>query len=155
MYDIFRMEFETKIDGNDFIFHNLSLSFPFIIKTIYRMYFFSVSVICVATWKEIVKNLLWFCFFSHLCGFVFFSNSNPLVSHSHAWFQCRNSYRYWIRNNFILFHLFIFVFFTIDIDFDSYWDEEARNPNRNRIRIGRQYQAQCPLLLKSGIYLSV
>ncbi|KPM08849.1 metastasis-associated MTA3-like protein [Sarcoptes scabiei] len=38
----------------------------------------------------------------------------------------------------------------LDIDFDSYWDEEARNPNRNRIRIGRQYQAQCPALLKSG-----
>lgn len=33
---------------------------------------------------------------------------------------------------------------SIDVDFDSYWEEEARNPNRNRIRIGRQYQAQIP-----------
>lgn len=37
-----------------------------------------------------------------------------------------------------------------DFDFDAYWDEEARNPNRNRIRIGRQYQAQVPPLLKSS-----
>ncbi|RWS30944.1 uncharacterized protein B4U80_03497 [Leptotrombidium deliense] len=35
-------------------------------------------------------------------------------------------------------------------DFDSYWEDEARNPNRNRIRIGRQYQATVPPLLKPG-----
>ncbi|KAH9404784.1 Metastasis-associated protein mta1, partial [Tyrophagus putrescentiae] len=34
--------------------------------------------------------------------------------------------------------------------FDAFWDEEARNPNRNRIRIGRQYQAQVAPILKSG-----
>ena len=38
----------------------------------------------------------------------------------------------------------------LDADFDSYWEEEARNPNRNRIRIGRQYQATVPPLLKPG-----
>lgn len=48
-----------------------------------------------------------------------------------------------------------FCFCLSDIDFDSYWDEEARNPNRNRIRIGRQYQAQCPLLLKSGLLFNI
>jgi hypothetical protein len=37
-----------------------------------------------------------------------------------------------------------------DADFDSYWEDEARNPNRNRIRIGRQYQATVPPLLKPG-----
>lgn len=37
-----------------------------------------------------------------------------------------------------------------DADFDSYWEEEARNPNRNRIRIGRQYQATVTPLLKQG-----
>lgn len=39
---------------------------------------------------------------------------------------------------------------SVDTDFDSYWEEEARNPHRNRIRIGRQYQATVPQLLKSG-----
>ncbi|RWS16296.1 metastasis-associated protein MTA3-like protein [Dinothrombium tinctorium] len=38
----------------------------------------------------------------------------------------------------------------LDADFDSYWEEEARNPNRNRIRIGRQYQATVPPLLRPG-----
>ncbi|CAG2164804.1 unnamed protein product [Oppiella nova] len=38
----------------------------------------------------------------------------------------------------------------LDADFDSYWEEEARNPNRNRIRIGRQYQATVPPILKQG-----
>ncbi|XP_054169091.1 hybrid signal transduction histidine kinase M-like [Oppia nitens] len=37
-----------------------------------------------------------------------------------------------------------------DADFDSYWEEEARNPNRNRIRIGRQYQATVQPILKKG-----
>lgn len=37
---------------------------------------------------------------------------------------------------------------SVDTDFDSYWEEEARNPHRNRIRIGRQYQATVPPLLK-------
>jgi hypothetical protein len=37
----------------------------------------------------------------------------------------------------------------IDRNFDAYWEHEARNPNRNRIRIGRQYQATVPPLLKS------
>lgn len=40
--------------------------------------------------------------------------------------------------------------FSVDTDFDSYWEEEARYPHRNRIRIGRQYQATVPPLLKSG-----
>lgn len=39
---------------------------------------------------------------------------------------------------------------SVDTDFDSYWEEEARNPHRNRIRIGRQYQATVPGLLKQG-----
>lgn len=39
---------------------------------------------------------------------------------------------------------------SVDTDFDSYWEEEARNPHRNRIRIGRQYQATVPPLLKPG-----
>lgn len=39
---------------------------------------------------------------------------------------------------------------SVDDDFDSYWEEEARNPHRNRIRIGRQYQATVPALLKHG-----
>lgn len=39
---------------------------------------------------------------------------------------------------------------SVDTDFDSYWEEEARNPHRNRIRIGRQYQATVPPLLKAG-----
>lgn len=39
---------------------------------------------------------------------------------------------------------------SVDTDFDSYWEEEARNPHRNRIRIGRQYQASVPPLLKLG-----
>lgn len=39
---------------------------------------------------------------------------------------------------------------SVDTDFDSYWEEEARNPHRNRIRIGRQYQATVPQLLKAG-----
>lgn len=37
-----------------------------------------------------------------------------------------------------------------DADFDAYWEDEARNPNRNRIRIGRQYQATIPPLIKPG-----
>lgn len=37
---------------------------------------------------------------------------------------------------------------SVDTDFDLYWEEEARNPHRNRIRIGRQYQATVPSLLK-------
>lgn len=40
--------------------------------------------------------------------------------------------------------------FSVDTDFDSYWEEEARNPHRNRIRIGRQYQATVTPLLKVG-----
>lgn len=43
--------------------------------------------------------------------------------------------------------------FLADVDFDAYWEEEARNPNRNRIRIGRQYQAQVPALLKAGEFI--
>lgn len=39
---------------------------------------------------------------------------------------------------------------SVDTDFDSYWEEEARNPHRNRIRIGRQYQATVPSILKAG-----
>ena len=39
---------------------------------------------------------------------------------------------------------------SVDTDFDLYWEEEARNPQRNRIRIGRQYQATVPALLKPG-----
>jgi len=39
---------------------------------------------------------------------------------------------------------------SVDTDFDSYWEEEARNPHRNRIRIGRQYQATVPPILKIG-----
>uniref|UniRef100_A0A6G1S969 SANT domain-containing protein n=1 Tax=Aceria tosichella TaxID=561515 RepID=A0A6G1S969_9ACAR len=39
---------------------------------------------------------------------------------------------------------------SVDDNFDSYWEEEARNPHRNRIRIGRQYQATVPQLLRSG-----
>lgn len=39
---------------------------------------------------------------------------------------------------------------SVDDNFDSYWEEEARNPHRNRIRIGRQYQATVPQLLKPG-----
>lgn len=39
---------------------------------------------------------------------------------------------------------------SVDDDFDLYWREEARNPHRNRIRIGRQYQATVPALLKKG-----
>ncbi|CAN7995030.1 unnamed protein product [Ixodes hexagonus] len=37
-----------------------------------------------------------------------------------------------------------------DVDFDSYWENESRNNNRNRIRVGRQYQATVPALLKPG-----
>jgi len=37
-----------------------------------------------------------------------------------------------------------------DSEFDAYWEEEARNPHRNRIRIGRQYQATIPPKLKPG-----
>ncbi|XP_064489548.1 arginine-glutamic acid dipeptide repeats protein-like isoform X2 [Ornithodoros turicata] len=37
-----------------------------------------------------------------------------------------------------------------DADFDSYWENESRNNNRNRIRVGRQYQATVPPLLKPG-----
>ncbi|KAG8185866.1 hypothetical protein JTE90_004408 [Oedothorax gibbosus] len=37
-----------------------------------------------------------------------------------------------------------------DAEFDSYWDNEAKNQNRNRIRVGRQYQASIPPLLKPG-----
>ena len=37
-----------------------------------------------------------------------------------------------------------------DVEFDAYWEEEARNPHRNRIRIGRQYQATIPPKLKAG-----
>lgn len=33
---------------------------------------------------------------------------------------------------------------------DSYWEDEARNPNRNRIRIGRIYQAVIPPMIKPG-----
>ena len=39
---------------------------------------------------------------------------------------------------------------SVDTDFDSYWEEEARNPHRNRIRIGRQYQATIPQLMSPG-----
>lgn len=39
---------------------------------------------------------------------------------------------------------------SVDTDFDSYWEEEARNPHRNRIRIGRQYQATVPPLLNNS-----
>lgn len=42
---------------------------------------------------------------------------------------------------------------TTDTEFDAYWEEEARNPHRNRIRIGRQYQATIPPRLKSGMSL--
>ncbi|KAH7985389.1 hypothetical protein HPB52_025668 [Rhipicephalus sanguineus] len=35
-------------------------------------------------------------------------------------------------------------------DFDSYWENESRNNNRNRIRVGRQYQATVPPLLRPG-----
>lgn len=38
---------------------------------------------------------------------------------------------------------------SVDTDFDAFWEEEARNPNRNRIRIGRQYQATVPPLIKT------
>ncbi|XP_049512219.1 nascent polypeptide-associated complex subunit alpha, muscle-specific form isoform X3 [Dermacentor silvarum] len=37
-----------------------------------------------------------------------------------------------------------------DADFDSYWENESRNNNRNRIRVGRQYQATVPPLLRPG-----
>ncbi|XP_029822070.2 arginine-glutamic acid dipeptide repeats protein isoform X2 [Ixodes scapularis] len=37
-----------------------------------------------------------------------------------------------------------------DADFDSYWENESRNNNRNRIRVGRQYQATVPALLRPG-----
>ena len=39
----------------------------------------------------------------------------------------------------------------IDKNFDAYWENEARNPNRNRIRIGRQYQATVSPMLKMGV----
>ncbi|GIX83612.1 metastasis-associated protein MTA1 [Caerostris darwini] len=39
---------------------------------------------------------------------------------------------------------------STDAEFDSYWDYEAKNKNRNRIRVGRQYQATIPPLLKPG-----
>ncbi|XP_015928653.2 uncharacterized protein [Parasteatoda tepidariorum] len=39
---------------------------------------------------------------------------------------------------------------STDAEFDSYWDNEAKNQNRNRIRVGRQYQATIPPLLKPG-----
>ncbi|XP_013783809.1 uncharacterized protein LOC106467965 [Limulus polyphemus] len=35
-------------------------------------------------------------------------------------------------------------------DFDSYWEDESKSKNRNRIRVGRQYQAIIPPLLKPG-----
>ncbi|EEC02212.1 hypothetical protein IscW_ISCW000670 [Ixodes scapularis] len=38
----------------------------------------------------------------------------------------------------------------LDADFDSYWENESRNNNRNRIRVGRQYQATVPALLRPG-----
>lgn len=38
----------------------------------------------------------------------------------------------------------------VDTDFDAYWSEEAKNPHRNKIRVGKQYQATVPPLLKSG-----
>lgn len=38
----------------------------------------------------------------------------------------------------------------LDADFDRYWDDESKNNNRNRIRVGRQYQATVPPLLKPG-----
>ncbi|XP_022668579.1 uncharacterized transmembrane protein DDB_G0289901-like [Varroa jacobsoni] len=37
-----------------------------------------------------------------------------------------------------------------DVDFDAFWEEESRNKTRNRIRVGRQYQASVPALLKPG-----
>ncbi|XP_022248032.1 uncharacterized protein LOC106464591 isoform X1 [Limulus polyphemus] len=37
-----------------------------------------------------------------------------------------------------------------DADFDSYWEDESKSKNRNRIRVGRQYQATVPQLLKPG-----
>ncbi|XP_018495656.1 uncharacterized protein DDB_G0271670-like [Galendromus occidentalis] len=37
-----------------------------------------------------------------------------------------------------------------DVDFDAYWEEESRNKYRNRIRVGRQYQASVPPLLRPG-----
>lgn len=37
-----------------------------------------------------------------------------------------------------------------DEAFDAFWEEEARNPHRNRIRIGRTYQASIPPKLKQG-----
>lgn len=39
-----------------------------------------------------------------------------------------------------------------DEAFDAFWEEEARNPHRNRIRIGRTYQASIPPKLKQGMY---
>lgn len=50
-----------------------------------------------------------------------------------------------IRNN----HRLV-TFTATDVEFDAYWEEEARNPHRNRIRIGRQYQASIQPLLKKG-----
>lgn len=48
----------------------------------------------------------------------------------------------------------ILTYFIIpDAEFDSYWDYEAKNKNRNRIRVGRQYQATVPPLLKPGFVL--
>jgi len=37
-----------------------------------------------------------------------------------------------------------------DVEFDAFWEEESRNKTRNRIRVGRQYQASVPPLLKPG-----
>ena len=48
--------------------------------------------------------------------------------------------------------IFLHILSWTDLDFDSYWEKEARNPVRNRIRIGRQYQAQVPPLLTSRKY---
>jgi len=45
--------------------------------------------------------------------------------------------------------------FNLDADFDAYWEDEARNPNRNRIRIGRQYQATVTPLLKPGKNITI
>ncbi|XP_022249418.1 uncharacterized protein LOC106465775 isoform X2 [Limulus polyphemus] len=46
-------------------------------------------------------------------------------------------------------HLATVSCFT-DADFDSYWEDESKSKNRNRIHVGCQYQAIVPPLLKPG-----
>ncbi|XP_076305999.1 uncharacterized protein LOC143222817 isoform X2 [Tachypleus tridentatus] len=41
-------------------------------------------------------------------------------------------------------------FNVTDADFDSYWEDESKSKNRNRIRVGHKYQAIVPPLLKPG-----